>query len=72
MLSSGTEIDCGPVSIEFYMDDGSYPSFLLFDDDRSAQPYKFTTMYSDDDSLAGTYPIVYTAYYTNYADNQIQ
>ena len=68
MISEDTWISCGPITFEFYLNDGSYTSLdpLIFEDERSKVPYEFKYLHTTNLDHIGTYEIVCIAYYANY------
>ena len=71
MIAPLTQVDCGPISVEFFNDNDLTPiSSVLFTDDRSSAPdNSFRTLQNSDESTDGPYPIRYRVYHTNYPLN---
>ena len=73
ILARATLVDCGPVTVEFFID-GTLASLdtTIFDDNR-AMPGAFSlqSLYTEDVTKKGPYPIMYTAYHTNYSGNTV-
>ena len=68
LITEDTWISCGPITFEFYLNDGSYTSLdpLIFKDDRSKDPYEFKFLHTTNFDHVGSYEIVCVAYYANY------
>ena len=75
LISPLTAVDCGPITVEFIngVDDSSVlePGLLL--DDRTLDPdNEFTTLYTEDVTKEGAYPVRYRVYHSNYPGNVVE
>lgn len=65
-----TDVDCGPISVEFFDQVRGTIDASLFQDDRSADPInEFRTLFNSDFSLKGSYTMSYQVYHTLYPAN---
>lgn len=70
LISPLTQVDCGPITVEFFNDDLSPIDTALFVDDRTGSPANlFQTLQITDESTDGPYPIRYRVYHTGYPGN---
>ena len=72
LIKPKTEVDCGPIAVEFFNDDAtqSVPRSDLFLDDRSLEPDNaFKVIYAEDVALKGSYPIRYRVFHERYPLN---
>lgn len=69
MFTIDTDVDCGPITVELFNEDATFTALdaALFDDVRD--PNSFTVVNTADVTKAGTYPISYKAYHTNFPSN---
>ena len=69
VLTIDTGVDCGPITVEFFNEDATFTNLdaALFDDGRD--PNSFAVRNTDDVTKAGSYPISYKAYHTNFPSN---
>ena len=73
LISPLTQVDCGPISVEFFNDDLSAIDTALFQDDRSTAPNNFfRTLQITDETTDGPYPIRYRVYHSNYPSNVVE
>ena len=74
LVNTDEWVDCGAVSIDFYLDDGSKTALnpLIFNDNRLPTPPEFTYLQTTDFAHIGTYFIKYYGYYENYPLNSIE
>ena len=66
-------MDCGPLTVNFFNDDVAKSALdaSIFADIRETGAYKFRNLYTEDTTKKGSYPIKFSAYYTNYSSNEI-
>ena len=74
VLTIDTDVDCGPISVDFYAkDDFSFPiDFDVFDDYQSFDMNEasiFSILKLEDQSKVGTYSISYRTYHSDYPEN---
>ena len=72
LIDPATDVNCGPITVEFFNHDTTALEPALFLDDQSADPFNiFRVIYAEDVLLKGSYPIRYRVYHTNYPDNVV-
>ena len=72
LLSKETLVDCGPISVEFFNDDGSETNLdtdLFLDDRTNIDSYNLASIITDVVAKKGIYPIKYRVYHSNYIKN---
>ena len=68
-----TEVDCGLISLEFFNADNTDLDDSIFEDKRDLVTLNtFSILYGEDVTKAGTYPISYRTYYSNYPANSVE
>lgn len=68
---SPTEIDCGPMYVDFEVNDEWYLNPSIFNLDTDSEPYRFEALYVDDRMYLDYYYIRYGVGYTDYEDTQV-
>ena len=73
ILSRATLVDCGPVTVEFFIDGTLAPLDATIFDDNRATPgaYSLQSLYTEDVTKKGPYPIMYNAFHTSYVTNVV-
>lgn len=72
LISPLTQVDCGPIKVEFFNDDLSPINTVLFADDRTTAPSNFfRTLLNSDESTDGPYPFRYRVSHEAYPGNVI-
>ena len=73
LFTDDSDVDCGSISLDFLNADGTVLDPTIFEDKRDLVTQNtFSVLYSEDVTKAGTYPILYRTYYTNYPANSVQ
>ena len=71
MIEPQTQVDCGPITVEFFNSADQSPiNSSLFADDRTTAPdNSFRTLQNSDESTDYPYSIRYRVYHSNYPLN---
>lgn len=71
LIAPLTQVDCGPVAVEFFNSGVLGPlNSALFEDDRTSAPVnQFRTLQNNDELTYGPYPVRYRVFFTDYPLN---
>ena len=77
LMTRGTQVDCGPITLEWFYDDGTPLDSKLCKYDTtidSSDPtqHNLATLYTEDPIKKGTYLIRYKMFHDNYPLNVVE